>query len=1006
MSSLRPEEVIVDAALAKPRGERAAFLEQACGGNTELHQLAEALLSAHYLAAAANPTATRIPPTPAVQPFSAASDKPGDRIAEYKILQQIGEGGCGVVYMAEQEEPVRRRVALKVIKPGMDSKQVIARFEAERQALAMMDHVNIAKVLDAGTTAAGRPYFVMELVRGTRITEYCDQNNLSTAQRLALFLLVCKAIQHAHQKGIIHRDIKPSNILVTLHDGVPVPKVIAFGIAKAIEQRLTDKTVFTALDQFIGTPAYMSPEQAEMSGLDIDTRSDIYSLGVLLYELLTGKPPFEAKDLAGAGLDEMRRIIRERDPVLPSSRISTLDAAEQTTVARCRQVEPPKLIHLVRGDLDWIVMRCLEKDRGRRYETTNGLAMDIQRHLANEPVVARPASVAYRFRKMVRRNKVAVAAGTTVIAALIIGLGLSTWLFVKERAARKRATTAENDAQTVLDFFQEKVLAATRPTDQEGGLGREATILAAVNAAEPEIAKTFTNQPIVEASLRGVLATTYHYLGDFDLAIAQHEKELALFNKVLGPDDTNTLQTATSLAATYDNAGRSKEAISLLENVLKRDKVKLGVHHPETLTTMNNLAECYLGTDRLDEALVLFEAASKDRISTFGRNDPITLQVLHNLAAAYLAKGRLKEAIALYEDVLSRERARLGTNHPNTLTTLHSLASAYQQADLVKKAFPLHEEAVRLKTEKLGPEHPNTLLAINDLGMDYLADNRPLEAIPFFQKALDLHRSKMGNEHPHTISMMNNLAGAYVDSNQPSNALPLLEDLVRLGREKGEPNFASMGNLSQVYIRIGRKNDAQKLLEETLRLMKARVGLNEPNTLIVANNLGALYEDTENRKQAVALFEETLPACEKTLGPEHRDTLTALKHLAADYQAEGRLSEALPLFEKHLALATSKFGTNHSATITSRTALAKASLEAKHFEKTESLLLSNDLGLNQGENKSSPNGASRLSSNFQLLVQLYEAWGKPQKAEEWRGKLAASAAKGPENSADSSSAKK
>ncbi|MGH8024079.1 MAG: serine/threonine protein kinase, partial [Limisphaerales bacterium] len=356
-------------------------------------------------------------------------------------------GGCGVVYMAEQEEPVRRRVALKVIKLGMDTKNVIARFEAERQALAMMDHPNIARVLDAAAMATGRPYFVMELVRGTKITEYCDNNNLDTARRLDLFMQVCHAIQHAHQKGIIHRDIKPSNILVTLHDGVPVPKVIDFGIAKAIGTTLTDKTVFTAYEQIIGTPAYMSPEQAELSGLDIDTRSDIYSLGVLLYELLTGRTPFDAKTLLQNGVDALRRTLREQEPQRPSTMVTALQGTELTTTAEHRRAEPPKLISQLRGDLDWIVMKALEKDRKRRYETANGLAMDIQHYLNTEPVVARPPSRAYRFQKLVHRNKIVFIAAGAVITALLMGLGTSTVLFLRERDARRQAVVAEENAK-------------------------------------------------------------------------------------------------------------------------------------------------------------------------------------------------------------------------------------------------------------------------------------------------------------------------------------------------------------------------------------------------------------------------------------------------------------------------------------------------------------------------------------------------------------------------------
>jgi len=427
------KEIFADALEKANAAERAAYLAQACGKDAQLRQQVEALLQAHEKAggfleepAAALPGKTVIISTP-------LTEKAGDHIGHYKLLQQIGEGGCGVVYMAEQEQPIRRRVALKVIKLGMDTKAVIARFEAERQALALMDHPNIAKVLDAGATDTGRPYFVMELVRGIKITDYCDQNNLSTEQRLDLFVQICHAIQHAHQKGIIHRDIKPSNILVTVHDGKPLPKIIDFGIAKATSgQVLTDKTLFTAFEQFIGTPAYMSPEQAEMSTLDIDTRSDIYALGVLLYELLTGQTPFDAQELVAAGLNEMRRIIREKEPLRPSTRISTLEAVDQTAVAKRRQSEPPHLIHVVRGDLDWIVMRCLEKDRTRRYETANELADDIVRHLQDEPVTARPPGRVYRLQKLVRRNKLVFAVGAAVTAALVIGLALSTWFFFQE----------------------------------------------------------------------------------------------------------------------------------------------------------------------------------------------------------------------------------------------------------------------------------------------------------------------------------------------------------------------------------------------------------------------------------------------------------------------------------------------------------------------------------------------------------------------------------------------
>ncbi len=461
MSDSSRVENILCAALEKSTAEeRAAYLDEACRESPDLRRAVECLLAAHgKVGEFLEMPASGLLPTAAlgVNADKSSADKPmdlvGSSVGPYKLLEQIGEGGMGVVYMADQQAPLRRRVALKVIKPGLDTRQVIARFEAERQALALMDHPNIARVLDAGTTAAGCPYFVMELVRGVPITDYCDANKLPIHDRLELFSQACQAVQHAHQKGIIHRDIKPSNVLVTMNDGRAVPKVIDFGVAKATNQQLTEKTLFTNFAQMIGTPLYMSPEQAEMSSLDIDTRSDIYSLGVLLYELLTGTTPFDQQLLKNAALDEIRRIIRDQAPPLPSLRISTL-GQNRTIVATDRQADPNRLSQLVRGDLDWIVMKSLEKDRTRRYETATGLAADIRRYLSNRAVEAGPPSAVYRFRKFARRNRASIATAMTLFVVLLLATAASSWQAIRarqaERHADEQAVQAEKSAAVAI----------------------------------------------------------------------------------------------------------------------------------------------------------------------------------------------------------------------------------------------------------------------------------------------------------------------------------------------------------------------------------------------------------------------------------------------------------------------------------------------------------------------------------------------------------------------------
>ena len=621
MSELTKREVaIFNAARGLDGSERAAYLDQACAGDAALRQRLDELLRVDEPAGdflekpAYGDTGAAAIPGAAISLSAALSEKPGDRIGRYKLLQQIGEGGCGVVYMAEQEEPVHRRVALKVIKLGMDTKQVIARFEAERQALALMDHPNIAKVLDAGATETGRPYFVMELIKAIPITRYSDENKLSTMARLGLFVQVCQAVQHAHQKGIIHRDIKPSNILVADHDGVAVPKIIDFGIAKATsDQRLTDKTVFTAFEQFVGTPAYMSPEQARLSGLDIDTRTDIYSLGVLLYELLTGKTPFEAKRLLEAGLDEIRRIIREEEPVRPSTRLQTLDAAEQTTVAKLRQSEPPKLLHLIRGDLDWIVMKCLEKNRSRRYETANGLARDIERHLHDELVTARPPSRLYELQKTVRRHKFGFAAAAALLTVLAGGVLISTREAIHARRAEREQIRLRQEAQE-----NEKRI------------------------------KTQVAEIIHDFGGGGVVATKILMtMGKLPEAEALTKERLAAQRKSHGEKPAELLPTLDLLGTILVREGRLDEAKSLYREALTIEKNLDS--DPEVVLGLHDLA--FILADRLDSQGKLGDAEEiYSEFIAYAQTNSALLQwtwgqsFLFEGGEMYARHGRWKEA--------------------------------------------------------------------------------------------------------------------------------------------------------------------------------------------------------------------------------------------------------------------------------------------------------------------------------------------------------------------------
>jgi serine/threonine protein kinase/lipopolysaccharide biosynthesis regulator YciM len=787
-------------------------------------------------------------------------ERPGDRIGPYKLLRVLGEGGMGIVYLAEQEEPIKRQVALKVIKPGMDSKRVIARFEAERQVLALLDHPNIAHIYDAGMTDSDRPYFVMEYVEGLTITEHCDRHKLTIEDRLNLFRQVCLAVHHAHQKGIIHRDIKSSNIIVSMQDDKAVPKIIDFGVAKAISQSLIEKSLLTENGQLFGTPEYMSPEQADMANEDIDTRADVYSLGVLLYVLLTGVLPFDSATFREGGIEQIRKVVRETDPKTPSTRLSSLgEQAEK--VAQSRQMEVVALTKCLHRELEWIPLKAMRKERAERYRSASEFVDDIENYLKGDPLIAGPPSTIYRLKKLVRRNRALVIGIAAVLAVLAVGVVVSTILAIGQAHALAEAERQAKISETVSSFLRDDLLGSLEP-DRSGG--RDVTVRSILDNAMENLGK-FKNEPLVEASLRDTIGWTYRELGELKVAKPHLERAVKLRREQLGAEHPDTLHSVRRLGGLYWSQGRYKESAKLLEKALLISQRVLGIEHITTLGITQGLATAYIEIGRYDEAEQFYLKCIPIAQRMPGEKNEWSLHMLAGLGITYECQGRYDEAERQFIELLRLREGFWDDENIHTLQYKGLLARVYRKQKRYIEAESLYLEILPIQRKVDGDEHWRTLRSMNGLAQVYTHLGKYNQAEKLFDEAMKSYESVYGREHGDTIRCMNGLAKLYTAQRRFKEAKSLLIEVLEISSRKlGKDHpwtLTTMNNLALIYKEQGLCDEAEPLFIEAFEGRRLKLGDTHPHTIESIKSLIDLYE-TWNKPGEAEKWRLKLPQTE------------------------------------------------------------------------------------------------------------------------------------------------